>query len=318
MANMREITASLRVEIPRLAASLDRAAASVGGTVTENRPDVRRIVDNLRELSSDLKTTTDNLNAITGQVKSGEGTVGKLLYSEEAHQRLTSALGSVESGVNELRTTLGRANRIGLDIGIKSDIYAGRSSDEASDEAGDDVDFGGNSRTAVGVRVVPNPERNRFYNVEVSDDPRGKRNDKVLIENITDSATGQTRTITTKTTKFDRSYLVSAQAGWVLDELALRVGLFDSAGGVGADYQFNERLKVSGEAFDFGKKRDNNPHIRVFGEYTFRKETEKLPRLFVTSGVDNALNDTAFMFGGGIRWKDDDLKYLIGSIPLGK
>jgi hypothetical protein len=37
----------------------------------------------------------------------------------------------------------------------------------------------------------------------------------------------------------------------------------------------------------------------------------------VTSGVDNPLNDTAFVFGGGIRWRDEDLKYLIGSIPLG-
>ena len=25
-----------------------------------------------------------------------------------------------------------------------------------------------------------------------------------------------------------------------------------------------------------------------------------------------------FIIGGGIRWKDDDLKYLLGSIPIGK
>ncbi|HVS30168.1 MAG TPA: MlaD family protein [Thermoanaerobaculia bacterium] len=317
MANVRDITASLRVEIPKLAASLDRAAGSVGGTVGENREDVRRLVDNLRTLSADLRVTTENLNAITGQVKSGEGTVGKLLYSEEAHQRLTTALGSVESGVNELRTTLGRANQIGLDIGIKADYYAGRSND--ADEDGDEAgDFGGNSRTAVGLRLVPNPEKNRFYNVELSDDPRGKRRDKVTVENITDSLTGGTRTITTRTTKFDRDFLVSAQVGWVLDDLALRIGLFDSAGGVGADYSLSDRLRVSGEVFDFGQKRDDNPHIRVFGEYTFRRESEKLPRVFFTSGVDNALNDTAITFGGGIRWRDDDLKYLLGSIPLGR
>jgi hypothetical protein len=38
--------------------------------------------------------------------------------------------------------------------------------------------------------------------------------------------------------------------------------------------------------------------------------------VFLSAGVDNALNDTAYTFGGGIRWRDDDLKYLIGSIPL--
>jgi phospholipid/cholesterol/gamma-HCH transport system substrate-binding protein len=96
------------------------------------------------------------------------------------------------------------------------------------------------------------------------------------------------------------------------------VGLFDSTGGVGADYRLNDRLVVTGEAFDFGQRRDDNPHLRVYGEYTIRREQPRTPRLFVTTGVDNALNDTAFLFGGGLRWRDEDLKYLLGSIPVGR
>ncbi|WP_346926602.1 MlaD family protein, partial [uncultured Arthrobacter sp.] len=94
MANMRAITADLRVEIPKIAASLDRAANSIGGTVGENREDVRRIVENLRGLSSDLRVTADNLNAISGNVRTGEGTIGKLFTSNEAHDKLVAALGS--------------------------------------------------------------------------------------------------------------------------------------------------------------------------------------------------------------------------------
>ena len=313
MTNMRLITADLRNEIPKLVASIDRAANSIGNTVGENRTDVRQLVENLRTLSANLKTTTDNLNNITGQVRSGEGTMGKLFYSDEAHDRLTAALGSVESGVGELRDTLGRVSRIQMDLGIKADYYAGM------EPAGEELDdIAGNSRTAVGIRLRPNPERNRFYNIELSDDPRGNRSDEVKVETITDSATGVTRTITTRERKFERDYVISAQAGWLLDNIALRVGLFDSAGGVGADYKFNDRLMVTGEAFDFGGKRDDNPHLRVFGEYTFRREKPESPRLFVTSGVDNPLNDVAIIFGGGIRWRDDDLKYLMGSIPLGR
>lgn len=313
MENMRAITANLRVEIPKLAASIDRVANAVGSTVGENREDVRHVVENLRGLSSDLRVTAQNLNNITGQVRTGEGTMGKLFYSDEAHDKLTAALTSVDSGVNELRETLGRVNRLGLDIGIKADYYAGMSQQAEGFE-----NLGGNSRSAVNVRLTPNPEKNRFYNVELSDDPRGSRKDKVKVETITDSATGLTRTITTRERKFERDFLVSAQAGWLLDNIGLRVGLFDSSGGVGADYKFNDRLTVTGEAFDFGGKRDDNPHVRVFGEYTFRREKPETPRVFVTSGVDNALNDTAFIFGGGIRWRDDDLKYLLGSIPIGR
>ena len=314
MLNTREITEHLRTEIPRLAATLDRVANQIGGTVGENRPDVREVVTNLRGLSADLRVTADNLNAITGQVKSGEGTVGKLFYSDEAHDKLTSALSSVEGGVKSLQETLGRANRIQMDLGIKADYYAGLSQEKV-----DGVQtVNGNSRSTVGLRLVPNPERNRFYNIELADDPRGRKREKTQVETFTDPATGVSNTVVTETTKYDRDFLISAQAGWVLDDLAVRVGLFDSTGGVGADYRWNDRIRVTGEAFDFGKKRDDNPHLRLTGEYVFRKETQHTPQLFVTTGVDNALNDTAFIFGGGLRWRDEDLKYLIGSIPLGR
>jgi phospholipid/cholesterol/gamma-HCH transport system substrate-binding protein len=219
----------------------------------------------------------------------------------------------VEGGVTELKNTLGRVGRIQLDLGVKADYYAGMSKEAEGFE-----NLGGNSRTAVTARLVPNPAINRFYNIELSDDPRGRRRDKVTLETRTDPVTGTTTTEQVKTTRFDRDFVVSAQAGWLLDDLALRVGLFDSTGGVGADYRFNNRVRVTGEAFDFGGKRDDNPHLRFLGEYTIRDEKPHTPRLFVTSGVDNPLNDTAFIFGGGIRWRDDDLKYLLGSLPIGQ
>lgn len=318
LSNTRVITEHLRNEIPRLADSIDRVAQQMGGTVGENREDVRAVVQNLRGLSADLRTTADNLNNITGQVKSGEGTMGKLFYSDEAHERLTGALSSVEGGVKSLQETLGRASRIQMDLGIRADYYAGLSQQRI--EGIEPRQYGsGSSRSSVGLKLIPNPDLNRFYNIELSDDPRGKRRDKVNVETRTNPATGQTETIVTETSRYERDFLISGQVGWQLDPtLAVRVGLFDNTGGVGADYRFNDRLVVTGEAFDFGQRRDDNPHLRLYGEYTVRKEKPRTPRLFVTSGIDNALNDTAFTFGGGLRWRDEDLKYLLGSIPIGR
>lgn len=313
VANARVISDSLRVEIPRLADSIDRMATQMNGTVGENRQDVRQIVENLRTLSTDLKTTSDNLNAVTTQVRSGEGTVGKLLYSNEAHDRLTAALGSVESGVNELRNTLGRAGKMQLDLGLNGDYYANL---PAQSGGGDKL---GNSRSAVWLRLTPNPERNRFYNVELADTPYGKRNDKTFEETVTNPATGQSQTTITHQTRFDRSFLVSAQVGWTLAPFAVRLGMIDSTGGAGVDYYLNNRIRVSGEAFDFGHRSgDNNPHLRLYGEYVFRQEKPTTPTIFLRSGVDNVLNHTALTLGGGIRWRDDDLKYLLGSIPIPK
>ena len=79
-----------------------------------------------------------------------------------------------------------------------------------------------------------------------------------------------------------------------------------------------KRLTVSGEAFDFGKRREDNPHLRFYGQYVFRRQKPNFPALFVSTGVDDPLNDTAFTIGGGIRWTDNDLKYLLGSVPIPK
>lgn len=306
-SNFKKITDDLRVEIPRIAASIDRVASSIGGTVGENRSDVRVIVENLRGLSSDLRTTATNLNDITDQVRGGEGTVGKLFYSDEAHTKLTNALGAVESGVNELKNTLGRVNRIELDLGVRSEYLAGLGDDPNNQ-------FGGNSRTGVFATLVPNPEKNRFYFLEVNNDPRGTKDEKIT-ETTTIGPNGDESTTRVKETKYENDYLISAQAGWRFDKLAVRAGLIDSTGGVGADYDLQDRVRVTGEAFDFGGKRDENVHLRVRGQYTLFRERENAPEIFLSTGIDNPLNETTYVFGGGIRWKDEDLKYLLGSIP---
>lgn len=307
--NLRAITADLRVEIPKIAATIDRVANSLGGTVGENREDLRVIVENLRELSAGLRETNANLQDITGQVRSGEGTVGRLIYSDEAHTRLTSALESVEGGVAELSSTLGRLGKLELDLGIRADYYAGLDPDERPG-------FEGTSRTAVLADIRPDPEKNRFYRVELADVPRGRKEETVL-ETTVIAPDGTRTTIITEEVRFDRDFLISAQAGWRLDDdLAVRIGLIESSGGIGADYALTDRFQVTGEAFDFGKRRDDQPQLRLFGQYILSRERSTLPQIFLSSGVDNILNDVAFTIGGGIRWSDEDLKYLLGSIPI--
>jgi phospholipid/cholesterol/gamma-HCH transport system substrate-binding protein len=315
MANAVAITAELRQSIPRLADSIEKVANQMNGTIGENRADVHRTIENLRTLSADLRTTSDNLGAITSQVRSGQGTVGKLLYDDETVKRLNTALASVEGGVTELKNTLGRVGRIQLDLGINSDYYAGLA--KQTDGVGNNL--GGNSRSAVMLRLAPNPaENNRFYNIELADTPYGHQKDKVFEVTTTDPVTGVSNTTVTHETQFDQNYVVSAQAGWRLDPFDVRVGLFDSTGGAGVDWRFNRRIRFTGEAFDFSERYGKNPHLRMYGEYTLREAKPRTPMLFIRSGIDNPFNKTAFTIGGGIRWRDDDLKYLLGSVPIPK
>jgi phospholipid/cholesterol/gamma-HCH transport system substrate-binding protein len=307
--NLRAITDDLRVEIPRIADSLDRFANTIADTVNENREDVRTIVQNSKELAAELRQTNDNLNAITGQIRSGEGTVGKLIYDDEALRKLTSSLESVEQGANELRDTLGKARRMQLAVEAKSSYYDGL---EENPEYG----FSGNSRGGVAVLLQPNPDHNRVLNLEVNYDPLGQRYEKQTTTTVT-GPDGIPVTTTTNTVKYEKDWVFSAQAAWQVDKTRVRVGVFDGSGGIGADYFLNDRISLTGEVFDFNERIGNeDPHLRMFGNWTILREGANHPAVFLSTGVDNVLNDNAFTIGGGIRWSDDDLKYLFGSVPM--
>jgi phospholipid/cholesterol/gamma-HCH transport system substrate-binding protein len=307
--NIRQITADLRVEIPRIANSLDRFANTIADTVTENRQDVRALVANSKDVAAELRTTADNLNSITGQIRSGEGTIGKLIYDDSAHKQLTSSLSSLESGIDELRDTLNKSRRLQMAVDVKSAYYDGL---EDNPEFG----FAGSSRGGVALLLRPNPERNRFLNLEVNYDPRGQRQEKQTQTTVT-GPDGIPMTTTTNTVKWEKDWVFSAQAAWQVDKTRVRVGVFDGTGGVGADYFFNKRLSVTGEVFDFNDRAGNeDPHLRMFGNWTIVPEGSNHPSIYLSTGVDNILNDNAITVGGGIRWADDDLKYLFGSVPI--
>lgn len=50
--------------------------------VAENRENLQGSLSNIREVSSRLRVSADNLNEITAKVAQGEGTIGKLVNED--------------------------------------------------------------------------------------------------------------------------------------------------------------------------------------------------------------------------------------------
>ncbi|MCD8491159.1 MAG: hypothetical protein LRY51_04270 [Geovibrio sp.] len=94
-----------------------------------------------------------------------------------------------------------------------------------------------------------------------------------------------------------------------------RIGLMESDFGVGADiYPIpkNKNFEIKLDVYDFpDKDEDRNANVKAYAKYKF------LENFFVTGGVENIANsDTRTLFlGGGVEFNDDDLKYLLGSVP---
>jgi len=116
--------------------------------------------------------------------------------------------------------------------------------------------------------------------------------------------------------------LFNVQFAKIYGNFAFRFGLFDSTGGVGMDIDIpfgvaDVRWVTTFEAFDFqGVNRfcdnDDRPHLKWLNRMFFTKN------IYFTFGADDFIsryNKNAF-FGVGLRWGDDEMKYLLSRITI--
>ena len=125
--------------------------------------------------------------------------------------------------------------------------------------------------------------------------------------------------------KFDRNGVrIGVQFGKIFGDIAIRLGMMDGFAGAGIDYQFpfkndNVRWVTTFEGFDFrGFNRrgpdkfhqDKRPHLKWLNRMFLMRN------IYFTFGADDFVskqNANAFV-GVGMRFGDDDVKYVLGSI----
>ncbi|MCS7183344.1 MAG: MCE family protein [Thermoanaerobaculum sp.] len=290
VANFRDFSATLKEELPKLAEKLHRLADRVDSVVGENRENLSDTIANLKDLSSRLRVSADHLNAITGRIAKGEGTIGKLVNDEETVNNLNNTLKSVESGVQSLRNTLGRAERWRLEVNLRTETLPGA----------DD------SRSAFGFDL--HTTEKRFFRLELVDSPYGRV--RHTEERVTTTfPDGRRETYLQVRQKVTDASTVNAQIGYHLGSMTIRAGLFESQGGFAVDQRlWQNRLKLSLEAYDFNRE-VKPPHLRLEGRYFLT------PNIFAFAGWDDPRWSarSSLLVGAGITWRDEDLKYLLGT-----
>jgi phospholipid/cholesterol/gamma-HCH transport system substrate-binding protein len=281
-SNFREFSS----QMTRLVDRIDRLVAANQGNVTDT-------VTNAKELSAKLQATIDNMNAITGKINSGQGSVGQLVTNDETTKNLNDALVAVKEGVNNITGTLKEAKKLNFDLGIREEYLTGP----------------GKGKGYLTVDIQPEGKP-RFYRFELASQPLGFRQESTEIRTIT-FPDGHTEVVREDVTTYKQRPAISAEVGYRLGNWVGRAGVIESTGGAGLDYlALKDRLRFSAEMFDFG--RDNyNPHGKLTGRYYFS------PSVFITGGWDDFLNtksnSDSFFIGAGVRWGDEAIKFLAGT-----
>jgi len=291
--NFRAFSETLRVEMPKIADKMNLLADQLNAVVGENRDDVQASLANLRDLSERLRTTADNLNSITGKIASGEGTIGKLVNDDETVDNLNQTLDSIDGGVKTLQNSIGRFERFRLDMTVRGEGLSA-------------VDEG---RFAFGFDLWTNERR--FFRFEGVDTPFGKTSTQTVVERVT-YPDGTTEETITEQFKTEDDLAFNAQIGYrIFEATQFRAGLFESTGGFGVDQSFlvaDRPLRLSFEAYDFNRRIVDDPHLRLEGRYYLTNH------VFLMAGWDDPLFNEAssVLFGGGVIWTDEDIKYSLG------
>jgi phospholipid/cholesterol/gamma-HCH transport system substrate-binding protein len=155
---------------------------------------------------------------------------------------------------------------------------------------------------AVYLTLQPNPDK--YYIVGAVSDPIQTITTKTF---VTDSSS-----VTTQEIKREITFTAQFARRW--RDLALRLGLTQNTFGFGSDYfLYNDKLKITADIWDFLNQEQSNkhPHLTAGLDYFLNKN------LFISGGGDDLLNKSwrSFYLGGGIKFEDEDLKYLFSAAP---
>lgn len=286
--NLREITANVRDIVG------DENTTHSAGNKLKND------LDKISVALDSLNHTLGNMARLSDKTAAGKGTVGRLLNDETIAnnvEQITEDVGGFVSSITRLQTL----------VGLRSEY-----------------NFVANSlKTYVGIQLQSRPDK--FFLIELIDDPRGDRtvqNTFTITDDPSKPQTTHTQTVT-NADKFRFSFQIAKKLFLLNGRLNLtgRFGIKESTGGIGFDIEaplsavspWTRTLEIKLDLFDF--RSNINPRFKIMAALEFYRH------IWLVGGVDDILNSSGpgasgligrdYFFGAQLTFNDDDLRALL-------
>ena len=287
LANVQQMSADLKDKLPRITQQFEDLGRNLNDLVNQGKPELTGVLKDVRRLTASLQATADNAAAITDKMNKGEGTIGKLLNDETTVNKINTAVDNVNS-------MLGGFKAMDLDLDMGASQWTRR----------------GGAMAGIGVDFVP--ARDHWYSLAFNSTPDGKIASSS--STITSTPGGSTSSTTVSA---DQAFTLSAQfAKRLAENYVFTAGIIEGKGGAGAEFRaLDDRFRLGVMGYDFTKRDDKpKPRYRITSSYQFYKGA------YAQAGWQDLANPEmrTFFVGGGLRWKDEDLKKLVGLAGVGK
>jgi phospholipid/cholesterol/gamma-HCH transport system substrate-binding protein len=274
LKNVREITESIKTLV-----------GTTEGQVKDTGGAMRSSLDKLQTTITNLDKTMQNMETVTDRLVKGDGTVGKLLTDDAIArnvEEITEDAGQFVRSITKLQTI----------VGLRSEYNF----------------LSSTFKNYLSIQLMPRPDK--FYLIELVEDPRGYRSRTTTISDST--ATGiqsETRITISEQLRF------TLQFGKRVGHIAGRFGIKESTGGVGADlHLMDDRLMLSVDVFD--AKVNQYPRVKGLVAFAIWQRS-----LYAIGGADDLANYVRAPAGAGggfdwflglaLKFNDEDLKSLL-------
>ncbi len=285
VANLKDFSQNLADKTPVITEQLEIISTNLKGILDENRENVKVGIENISVASENLKEALDSIKVVTSRIEESQGTLGKLISEDTTYNKVNETL----TGINKF---LNKAEEFKTIVDYRFEYM-----DDSSE-----------FKNYLSVKLQPSEDK--YYFIELVDDPAGVTTDTDTLTTIQVGDDPAETTYTEEVVHRDRLKFSIGIAKRYYD-LVLRGGIIESSGGLGVDYyMLDDRFRLSFEAFDFNN--DDNPHLKATARMRFMKH------LFVTGGYDDFIKndkDGVYFVGAGFTFVDDDLKYILSSVP---
>ncbi len=247
-----------------------------GKTAGENNS----IINNTLKISEDLK-------GITGKINRGEGTVGRFITN-------ATIANDLENITGDLRTFTGGLTRMETIVGLRTEYNL----------------IANTVKTYMSLSLYP--RQDKFYLIELIDDPRGLRSTTYTVSRTDNPEIGPPLYRQEQISVSD-SFRFTFMFGKKIDFLTFRFGIKESTGGAGTDiHLLDDKLMLHADVFDFS--------ANIFPRFKIGLMWEFYRRMFIIAGIDDLMNERPktgagggrdFYIGAQVRFTDEDLKTLL-------
>ena len=324
-SNVEQVTDSLKEVLP----AFQKSIATIANAFDRDFNTIANRFDStsaaVEQFSAQACDGMQNIHSVVKKIDSGKGFLGKVVNEDESYQDLKVTM----QGFRKYITKFERLQCI-FDTHVEAMLRRAENYEYQDSKGYFDVRIHPNEHSFYVLQVVTS-EKGFAYRKNIERDyinlegePVSFRDNHVIPETLSDVSSNDLfiephDVLIEREQQFERNTIkFGIQFGTIYKDIAFRLGLFEGTAGFGLDVDIpfgtdKFRWVSSFEMFDlrgFNRRNDKRPHLKWLNRMFI------FDNIYMIFGADDFVskrNASAFL-GAGIRFGDDDVKYLFGGM----